>query len=148
MARTAFEERLGQIIRMLGSSVEGERVNAASRLIVVLQGGGKDIHWLADRVEGEEIQQQNIDAYWQGRTDERQQLETEKQVSDGTHNADGSLTWHGKVRFCMNALNRLNAWEQEFIQNQAIKTSDPTRVPTEKEQIKIKQIYFRCGGVP
>jgi hypothetical protein len=159
MAKTTPEERLIYIIRMMGSPIEGDRIAAVNQLGPALQrlgkdenGKDKDIHWLAERVEGkkiaEETKQQIIDAYWEGHKEGRGQLEAEKQQANGTHNADGSLTWHGKAMFCLSKIQLLNDWEQEFIQNQAAKTSDPARVPTEKEQHKIKQCFIRCGGRP
>jgi hypothetical protein len=168
MAKTTPEEMLLYIIRMMGSPNEGDRIAAVNKLGPALQnlgkdkdGKDKDIYWLADQIEGkangsstglvlsvEQVKQQVIDAYWQGHKDAQERQEVEKQQADGTHNADGSLTWHGKAMFCLAKIQLLNAWEQEFIQNQAAKTSDPARVPTEREQVKIRQCFIRCGGRP
>jgi hypothetical protein len=113
--KTTFEQRLGQLVRLLNSSNDGEVMAAVKSLGRVLQSNGRDIHWLADLIERPKVngstsmitpEEEAQRIYQRGREDERKEFEARQSVNDDFRNLDGTVSWHGMAVFCLDKFDR------------------------------------------
>jgi hypothetical protein len=131
-------DRIGQLLRLLSSSVDGEVVAAARALGRTLKSVNADFHVLAAsyRPNGKLPEAEIKRIYDTGFADGLAAAQTSEVVDDGS--------WHGMALFCQQRNDRLREREQKFIAEVAAQTV--WRDPTEKQQKWLKSIYLRLGG--
>jgi hypothetical protein len=138
-------EKLGKLLRLLGSDRDGETLAAAKGIVRVLEGAGLDVHVLADEISGNgngkfsEADAQEI--YRRGLEDGRRQAEEEQRGFRSVDALD-EPTWHEIARECAARNDRLNEKEPVFVADMVSWTACGG-APTEKQAKWLRSIYAR-----
>lgn len=143
-------KRISKLMRMLGSSFEGEAQNALRKMQGLLEAEGLTFTDIADMVENH-----------QGEIEERKWSDAdakaifERGVNKGRgerredelefYDADGQPRWYEMAVFCQRNTDRLRGtWEKEFVGDIAGKVLD--REPSRKQAQCILRIFVKLGG--
>ena len=87
-----------------------------------------------------------LDGYSKGAEDERKKMPRNVAIGFGAADSD-EVTCEAAVSFAHQNLNRLNAWERNFIEDMAIQMRHaPSKSFSEKQTALIFKIYRRAGG--
>ena len=131
-------DKLGKMLRLLGSDRDGEVVAAARSIVRVLEGAGLDLHVLADNLNGDNgIAEQ---AYKRGIVDGRRQAEEERRGFRSVDALD-EPTWHEIACECAARENRLNGKEREFVADM-VRWTVRGGNPTEKQAKWLRLIFM------
>jgi len=149
MART-FEptviDKLGKLLRLLGSNRDGEILGTVAALQRTLQGAGADWHDLAEnigKVNGAKFTEEDAkEIYAAGVQDGRSAAEAERGV--GFHNVDDEgPPWHAIAQECAQHLDQLrDERERQFVQDMVRRTVHRGRL-SEKQAKWLRDIYTR-----
>jgi hypothetical protein len=130
-------------------------VLTVSMIKAVLKSRGCDIHGFADSLQ--KLEQGNtanaefykkawLDGYAKGADDERKKMPRNAAIGFGAADSD-EVTCEAAVSFAHQNLNRLTAWERNFIEDMAIQMRHaPSKGFSEKQTALIFKIYRRAGG--
>jgi hypothetical protein len=146
-----YAERVGQLIRMLGSDREGERHAALGALDRTLRNAGLDFNVLASAVEPLNDQLDfvaEMDRVYEVGLAANARKEPPPNLDFNTfRDVDGKVTWQAMALFCQERRDRLkDDWEREFIADMA--AGNRGRDPSERQMPYLKKAYFRLGGKP
>ena len=146
-------KRIGKLIRLMGSSFEGEAIGAVTGLRRLMQTEGiafNDLALLVENCDGriEEKRYSDADAevifargVGQGRIDEaryRPQAEPTEY-----YDADGEPQWHAIALYCQRHYESLEQKHREFIDDMTGNTL--WRAPTEKQGKYLLSLFYRLG---
>jgi hypothetical protein len=155
-ALTPVAERLGKLVRLMASDVDGEALAALTALRRTLATVGADLNDLADVIEkggsngnGSTLSSDDMKRiYDAGYQDGLRKAEATQHVNsnDGFANTDGTLTWHQIAAFCTERAQFLEDKNAAFVRDMAGKTL--YREPTERQSDWLKSLFFRLGGKP
>jgi hypothetical protein len=154
--RTTFEQRLGQLVRLLDSPSDGECLSAARSVRRLLQSNGHDIHWLANLIEHPEVngskpaitytEAEAIEIYQRGKEDGRKEIEAKS--GNDFRNIDGTVSWHGMAIFLFfDKIDNLDSRHHEFIRRCASRTAAGWEL-SEPMKKYLKSLYYENGGRP
>jgi hypothetical protein len=144
--KKTLEERIADIIRMLGANEDGLVLNAVSSLKRVLASAGTDLHGLAHGIENlgkstvvpDEIKKKIWDAAVQ-------HTENRLHGADDFASTDGKPTWQSVALYCQRNINRLDAKHHDFINKVAAQTVWDQE-PTERMHKYLFSLFLRLGG--
>lgn len=148
-------KKVANLIRLLASNQEGERLGSVHALDRTLKTAGFDFHALADEIEqadggklSESEMRKLYDAgYEAGRADGVCAAEAKlPHDEDGFRNVDGAASGHRIARFCQDRSARLRGNELDFVDDMVGLTV--WREPTPKQAKWLRSIYARLGGRP
>ena len=146
--------RIGTLIRLLGSNFEGEAIGAATGLRRLLPAEGLSFSDIATVIEGcngeiEERKYSDSDAevifargVEKGRAEEARKKEL--LVPADYYDEDGHPRWNAIAVFCQKNNQRLRPAEQEFVDDMAGNTM--WREPSEKQAKWLLSIFIKLGG--
>jgi len=149
--------KLVKLVRRLSSDQDDEVLTAVRLIRTTLKSRGADIHDLADsiqRLEEGHVAGANpefykkawLDGYSKGAEEERKKMPRNVAIGFGAADSD-EVTCEAAVLFAQQNLNRLNAWERNFIEDMAIQMRHaPSKSFSEKQTALIFKIYRRAGG--
>jgi hypothetical protein len=146
-------KKLSKLVRMLGSSFEGEAHNALRKMKGLLEAEGLTFNDLATVIENhqgeiEERKYSDADAeiiFAQGIQKGRAEEARKKDLPPEFYDADGCPQWNAIALFCQKNIGRLrDEWERTFISDMAGKTL--WREPSEKQAKHLLAIFVRLGG--
>jgi hypothetical protein len=149
--------KLVKLVRRLSSDQDDEVLTAVRLIRATLKSRGADIHDLADSIQ--KLEEDNgagadaefykkawLDGYSKGAEDERKKMPRNVAIGFGAADSD-EVTCEAAVLFAHQNLNRLNAWERNFIEDMAIQMRHaPSKSFSEKQTALIFKIYRRAGG--
>ena len=146
-------KRIGRLMRMLGSSYEGEWHNAVTMMKRTLEAERltfNDIATVIENHQGEIEERKYSDAdaeiifargVEKGRTDEARRQQAPPEFYD----ADGHPRWSKIALFCQKHITQLRSqWEITFINDMAGKTL--WREPSDKQAKHLLAIFVKLGG--
>jgi hypothetical protein len=130
--KTTFEQRLGQLVKMLDVPSDGECLNAARSVVRLLKSNGHDLHWLADLIDPLEFngaapkvttytEAEAMEIYRQGIEKGRAQGRAE--TGDEHRNPDGTASFHGMALFLLDNIGSIPAKHHEFMAGPLWRTS-------------------------
>ena len=135
-------EKVGKLLRLLSSPIDGEVLGAARALLRTLTSNGLDMHTLAERVERNGFNKDEAQRLYQaGFQDGLAQGEYRAATF---RNMDGTPTWHEMAVWCAQQADRLREQERKFVNDMAGRTV--WCEPTEKQAKWLKSIYYRLGA--
>jgi hypothetical protein len=146
--------RLGDVIRRLTSSSDGEIISAARALRRVLESHSADIHDLADHIEGgggfsdadkQRIRDEIQNAYALGYAEGVKTAEAKQHGSGAFRNTDGTLEWTEVALFVQREKHRLPDKHHEFVDDMAARTVYG-REPTPKQHQYLHSLFHKLGG--
>jgi hypothetical protein len=149
--------KLVKLVRRLSSNQDDEVLTAVRLIRATMKSRGADIHDLADSIQ--KLEEGNVagadaefykkawlDGYSKGAEDERKKMPRNVAIGFGAADSD-EVTCEAAVLFAHQNLNRLNAWERNFIEDMAIQMRHaPSKSFSEKQTALIFKIYRRAGG--
>jgi hypothetical protein len=144
-ALAPISEKIGKLIRMLGSDRDGEVLAAVQAIRRTLHGAGHNFHVLAEAVEkanGSLSEGEMRKLYEAGFEDGRRAAENSQPVAFCS--VDDASDWHEMALWCQQHSGRLGPNEVEFVNDMASRTV--WRNPTEKQGKWLRSIYYRLGG--
>jgi hypothetical protein len=146
-------KRIARLMRMLGSSYEGEWHNAVTMMKRTLETERltfNDIATVIENHQGEIEERKYSDAdaeiifargVEKGRVEEARKREAPPEF----YGADGEPRWAAIALFCQKHVTQLRStWEREFINDMAGKTL--LREPSEKQAKHLLAIFVKLGG--
>jgi hypothetical protein len=149
-------KNLANLIRLLGSDREGERLGSVHALDRKLKALGGDFHTLADLIEqtnggnlSEAEMKKLYDAgYEAGRADGVRAAEAKvPHDADGFCHVNGSKSWREIAHFCQQRSTHLrSSKEREFVNDMVRWTR--RQEPTPKQALWLQDIYLQLGGRP
>lgn len=144
-----ISQKLGSLIRLLGSDVPGEVVATASAIRRMLKKVGGDFHTLADRIEGNgsngaKISEADMRRIYDAGYEAGLKHAAEEHHNNTGFSDTGSGVWPEIARFCQLQRNRLRQREREFIDDMMDKSR--RHKLTDKQQLWLRSIYLRLGG--
>jgi hypothetical protein len=146
--------RIGDLIRRLSTTSEGEIIAVVYALRRTLESRGADVHALAEHVENggglSEADKQAIRAEIKNARElgyaEGVKAAEAKQHGTGTfRNSDGSIEWNEVALFLQREKHRLPAKHYAFIDDMASRTVYG-REPTPKQHQYLHSLFFKLGG--
>jgi hypothetical protein len=147
--------RLGDIVRRLSSTSDGEIVAAVHAIWRLLAAYGADILGLVDHIEQagggltEEFKQKvraEIDqAYDRGYADGVQAAESKQHGTGAFRNTDGTLEWTEVALFVQRQKHRLDLRHHDFIDDMASRTVYG-REPAPKQHQYLHNLFYKLGG--
>jgi hypothetical protein len=143
--------RIGKLIRLLGSNIEGEAISAASALRRVQQTEGFSFHILANLIESfEERKYSDTDAeiiFMRGEEKGRREEMGKQQAPAEFYDADGSPRWYEIASFCRQNNARLrDEWERNFVSDEFVAKIIKFGRPTDKQIPHLMAIFVKLGG--
>jgi hypothetical protein len=153
---TTYAERVGQLIRMLGSDREGERHAALGALNRTLKSAGLDFHVIANAIEPLNDQldfhAEMTRIYDAGLAASVSNTEKTSSLDFNTfRDIDGKVTWQTMALYCQENRDQLRQDNhKEFVADMAAKTSNDNfgRGLTSKQMSYLQSLYFKLGGKP
>jgi hypothetical protein len=151
--KSTFPERLGQLVRMLSASNDGEALSTARSLGRILKSNNRDFNWLAETVEhhntnhnGKALSEAEMrQLYDAGFADGFRIAEEKLHGSLDFRGIDEcDLDWHEIALWVQKRDERLSDREREFVDSVAGQTV--YREASEKQQKWLKSIFLRLGG--
>ena len=146
--------RLGDIIRRLSSSSDGEIIATVHALIRVLESVGSNILALADHVENgngltdsdkqkirNEIENARVVGYAEG----IKAAEAKQHGTGAFRNTDEKLEWTEVALFVQREKHRLPARHHEFVDAMASRTVYG-REPTPNQHKYLHSLFYKLGG--
>jgi hypothetical protein len=154
--KTTFEQRLGQLVKMLDAPSDGECLNAARSITRLLKSNGRDLHWLADLVDPLEFngaapavtysEAEAMEIYQKGI--EKGRAEAGRNAAGDEHrNPDGTASLHGMAMFLLGKIGDIDERHHQFIRKCASRTANDWEL-TWPMQKYLKSLYFEYGGRP
>jgi hypothetical protein len=147
--------KLGDVIRRLGSTNDGEIVATVHAMRRVLETYGTDIHALADHVEKangglsdadkQKIRSEIENARAIGYAEGVKAAEAKQHGTGAFRNTDGTLEWTEVALFVQRQKNRLPEKHHEFIDDMASRTVYG-REPTPKQHQYLHSLFYKLGG--
>jgi hypothetical protein len=147
--------RLGDIIRRLSSTSDGEIVATVHAMRRMLSSCGTDVHALADHVENghgaltdadkEKIRVAIETARAEGYAEGVRAAESKQHGTGAFRNTDGTLEWSEVALFVQREKHKLPRKHHEFIDDMASRTVYG-REPTAKQHQYLHSLFFKLGG--
>lgn len=141
--------RLGDLIRRLGSTSDGEKLATVYAILRVLESGSADVHGFAEHVEnlnGSSITEAELKkVYNAGYAQGVQDTENKQHGVNDFHNTDGKPDWDRVALFLQRNIHRLDVRHHEFVNDMASRTVYG-REPTEKQHKYLHSLFFKLGG--
>lgn len=147
--------RLGDIIRRLSSTSDGEIVATVHAMRRMLGSCGTDVHALADHVENghgaltdadkEKIRVAIETARAEGYAEGVRAAESKQHGTGAFRNTDGTLEWSEVALFVQREKHKLPRKHHEFIDDMASRTVYG-REPTPKQHQYLHSLFFKLGG--
>ena len=141
--------KLGDLIRRLTSSNDGEIIATVYAMRRVLESVGTDVHALAEHLEapnGKPIPEEEMQRlYDAGFAAGVQAAENRQHGSDDFHDADGKPTWEAVALFLRRNKSRLDPKHHEFIDKVAAQTVWGDE-PTERMHKYLHSLFYKLGG--
>lgn len=131
-------DKLGKLLRLLGSDRDGEVVATARSIVRVLEGAGLDLHVLADSINGDNkiIEQ----AYRRGLQDGRHQAEEERRGFRSVDALD-EPTWHEIACECASHPRRFYSEKERGFVEDMVRMTVRGGKPTEAQVAWLRKIY-------
>jgi hypothetical protein len=145
--------RLGDVIRRLSSSSDGEIVATVHAMRRMLESYGADIHMLADHVENggltdadkQKIRSEIESARANGYAEGVKAAEARQHGTGAFRNTDGKLEWTEVALFVQREKCRLPTRHHEFIDDMASRTVYG-REPTPNQHKYLHSLFYKLGG--
>jgi hypothetical protein len=141
--------RLGDVIRRLSSSNDGEIVATVYAMRRVLKSVGTDLHGLAEHLEapnGQHIPEEKMQRVWDAAyACGVQDTENRQHGSDDFLGTDGKPTWEAVALFLQRNKHRLDPKHHEFIDDMAARTAWGHE-PTERQHKYLHSLFYKLGG--
>jgi hypothetical protein len=145
---------LGDIIRRLSSSSDGEIIATVHALIRVLESAGSNILALADHVENgngltdadkRKIRSEIENARAVGYAEGVKAAEARQHGTGAFGNTDGTLEWTEVALFVQREKHLLPARHHEFVDDMAARTVYG-REPTPNQHKYLHNLFYKLGG--
>jgi hypothetical protein len=143
--KKTIEERIGDLIRRMGSPHEGEAIAAVLALRRTLASHGRNIHEIADAVEnghGGKLSQAEMHKIYSAGF-EAGLAEGESRHVVAFHNVN-STDDHAMATFCFERRNRLAPQHRGFVEGMLELTSEDELTP--KQHAYLHSLYRQLGG--
>jgi hypothetical protein len=141
--------KIGDVIRRLGSTSDGELVAVVLALRRVLESVGADVHGLAEHLEkpnGNGVTEADLKRVFDaGYAMGVQDTENKYHGADDFRSADGRPTWESVALFLQRNKDRLDNKHHEFIDDMASRTAWG-REPTDKQHRYLHSLFYKLGG--
>jgi hypothetical protein len=145
--------KLGDVIRRLSSSSDGEIIATVHAMRRMLESNGADIHGLADHVENggltdadkQKIRTEIENARALGYADGVRAWESKQHGTGAFRNTDGKLEWTEIALFVQREKHRLPTRHHEFIDDMASRTVFG-REPTPRQRQYLHSLFYKLGG--
>jgi hypothetical protein len=154
-ALAPIADKLGKLIRLLGSDRDGEVVAAAQALQRTLKSAGADLHTLADLVEkpnGHGLSEADMKRiYSAGFEAGLRKAEDAQHGPEAFRDIGGRVTWQSMALYCQQHSDRLREdRHKEFVGDMAAKAANNNwgRDLTPKQLSYLQSLYFKLGGKP
>jgi hypothetical protein len=150
----AAAAKLGNVIRRLSSTSEGEILATVHAILRLLQADGADIHALAERVENggslsdadkQKIRGEIETARAVGYAEGVKAAEAKQHGTGAFRNTDGKLEWTEVALFVQREKRRLDPKHHEFVDDMASRTVYG-REPTPKQHQYLHSLFYKLGG--
>ena len=150
-ATKTFEQRIAALVRMLGTTNDGEKIATVNALQRLLASRNTDLTDLGDAIERlatgglEEAAMQRI--FDAGREREREEVERKLAESQAVYglNPDGSPDWEAMALHCQRHVDRLEAKHHQFIDDMSGRLAWGSE-PTEKQGKYLLSLFRQLGG--
>jgi hypothetical protein len=150
-AEKAFEAKIADLVRLLGSEYEGEILAAQSALKRLLASQDVGFNDLGNAIEklasgglAEAEMKRLFDAGYQKGVEDAERRRVEAQTVLGLH-ADGSPDWEAVALRCQREKSRIETKHHEFIDDMASRMTWG-REPTERQGKYLLSIFRGIGG--
>jgi hypothetical protein len=148
----ALANRIGKLVRLLASTLEGEAMSAAAALKRLVPAEGLTFNDLATLIENcngeiEEKKYSEADAeviFARGAEKGRAEEARKREAPSEFYDADGHPRWLEIAQFCQKNNQRLRQAEQQFIDDMVGHTT--WREPTERQGKWLLSIFIKLGG--
>jgi hypothetical protein len=145
--------KLGDVIRRLSSSSDGEIIATVHAMRRMLASYGADIHVLADHVENggltdadkQKIRTEIENARDLGYAEGVRAAESKQHGTGAFRNTDGKLEWTEVALFVQREKHRLSDRHHEFIDDMASRTVYG-REPTPNQHRYLHSLFYKLGG--
>jgi hypothetical protein len=146
--------KLGDVIRRLFSSSDGEIIATVHAMRRVLESCGADIHALAEHVENggglteadkAKIKSEIKNARALGYADGVRAAQSKQHGTGAFRNTDGKLEWTEVALFVQREKHRLPTRHHEFIDDMASRTVYG-REPTPSQHRYLHSLFYKLGG--
>jgi hypothetical protein len=141
--------RIGDVIRRLSSSSDGEIIAAVCALKRVLESGGADIHALAEHIEhpnGSSVTEADLKKVFDaGYARGVQHTENKYHGVNDFQSADGKPTWESVALFLQRNKDRLDPKYHQFVDDMASRTAWGGE-PSERQHKYLHSLFFKLGG--
>ena len=145
--------KLGDRIRVLSSSNDGDVVASVHAIQRLLKSHGTDFHALADHIENgglskddmEKIKAKVEQARLEGYAEGVKAAESKHLGTGEFRNTDGQLEWSEVALFLQRNKHRLDARHHEFVDDMASRTMYG-REPTPKQHKYLHSLLYKLGG--
>jgi hypothetical protein len=141
--------RLGDIVRRLSSSSDGEIVATVYAMRRILESVGTDLHGLAAHLEasnGKHIPEEKLQRVWDAAYARGvRDTENKQHGSDDFLGTDGKPTWEAVALFLQRNKHRLDLKHHEFIDDMAARTAWGHE-PTGRQHKYLHSLFYKLGG--
>jgi hypothetical protein len=146
--------KLGDLIRRLSSSNDGEVVATVYAMLRLLQSSGADIHTLADHIENgkglteadkQKIKSEIETARAVGYAEGVKAAEAKQHGTGAFRNTDGKLEWTEVALYVQRQKMRLDPKHHQFVDDMASRTVYG-REPTPNQHRYLHSLFYKLGG--
>ena len=153
MSAKTLEQKIADIVRMLGSDNEKEVLASVYGLRRTLASAGTDLHGLAAGIEklgqaanGGALSKQEMEKLFRaGYAKGVEEAETSLHCLDDFRSTDGSPPWDAVALYLQRNKNRLDSKHYDFVDDMAARTAWG-REPTPKQHQYLFSLFFKLGG--
>jgi len=142
----SIDQKLGDLIRRLGSNHDGEVVATARALQRVLKSAGRDLHQLAGIIEkngGGELSEAEMEALYSAGYEAGLKAGESRHVAT-FHNIDADGDWYEMAQFCWERADRLSRRHRSFVEGMVMLAGE-SELST-KQKVYLKSLYRQLGG--
>jgi hypothetical protein len=147
--------RLGDIVRRLASTSDGEVIATVHAMRRMLEDRGADIHTLVEHLESggdnlsevtkKKVQAEIDRAFDDGYAEGVRAAESKQHGTGAFRNTDGTLEWSEVALFLQREKHRLPPKHHEFIDDMASRTVYG-REPTPRQHQYLHSLFYKLGG--
>jgi hypothetical protein len=141
--------RLGDIIRRLSSSSDGEIVATVLAMRRILESAGVDVHGLAEHLEapnGKGVTEADLKRVFDsGYAKGIEDTQNKQHGANDFRSTDGKPDWDSVALYLQRNIHRLDAKHHDFVNDMAARTVWG-REPTERQHKYLHSLFYKLGG--
>jgi hypothetical protein len=145
------KHKLGKLIRLLGSGVDGEVVAAARALARTLESSGSNLHELASIVEGggrisDADMRKLFDAGFEAGRAEGVRATEEAMHGENEFRSIGEPTFHEMALYLQKRISKVGKNHIDFVDRMAGLSVSASFEPSFKQAKYLKSLFLQAGG--